>query len=52
MAPNEKVSSHEKVGSRYTPGRSQVFDGGSPLFDEHLIERGSMYDRCPLMDVA
>ena len=44
MAPNEKVSFHEKLGLRSkTPSSSPWFHHRIQLFEENLIERGSMY---------
>ena len=53
MAPNEKVFFHEKLGLRSkTPGKSQVVGCKSLLFDENLMERGSMYDHFTLCGSA
>ena len=44
MAPNEKVSFQQKLGLRSkTLGKNQFFDRRSSLFEENLIEKGSMY---------
>ena len=43
MAPNEKVPFHEKLGlSSKTPGKSHVFDRGSPVLEEKMKERRSI----------
>ena len=43
MAPNEKVSFHEKLGLRSkTPGKSNAFDRESPVSEENIKERGSI----------
>ena len=49
MAPNEKVSFHEKLGLRSkTPSKSRALDRESPVFEEKMKERGSMYDHFAL----
>ena len=43
MAPNEKVSFHEKLGLRSkAPGKSHVFYRGSSVLEEKMKERGSI----------
>ena len=53
MSPNEKVYFHEKLGLRSTtPGKSRFCYRKSQFFEEHLIERGSMYDHFALCGSA
>ena len=48
-APNEKVCFHENLGLRYkTPGKSNVCDSESPVFEETMKERGSIDEHFPL----
>ena len=43
MAQNEKGASHEKLRLRSkTPGKSNVFYRGSPVFEEKMKDRGSI----------
>ena len=40
---------HEKLGLRLkTPGKSNVFDRESPVFEEHMKERGSIEEHFAL----
>ena len=53
MAPNEKQPFHEKLRLKSkTPNKSNAFDRESPVFEERMKERGSMYEHCPLCGSA
>ena len=52
-APNEKVLFHENLGSRSkTWGKRLCFGRESPVFEESMKERGSMYEHFPLCGSA
>jgi hypothetical protein len=52
MAPNEKVLFHETLGLRSkTWGESPFFDRDSPVFEENMKERRSMYEHFPKMSI-
>ena len=53
MAPNEKVLFHEKLGLRSnTLGKRLCFGRESPVFEEQMKERRSMYEHVPLCGSA
>ena len=53
MAPNEKVHFHDKLGLRSkTPGKTNVVDRESPVFEEKMKERGSIDEHVPLCGSA
>ena len=53
MAPNETVPFHEKLELRSnTQGKSNVFDRGSPVFEEKMKERRSIDEHFALGGLA
>ena len=53
MAPNEKVSFHERLGLRSkTPGKSHVVYRENPVFEESMKEIGSIDEHFALYGSA
>ena len=53
MAPHEKVFFRETLGlTSETPGKSNAFDRGSPVFEKEMKERGSMDEHFTLAGSA